>query len=252
MEKEYPKQGEIVLGKIKRVNPFSTLVSLEEYPGLEGMIHISEISSKWVKDIRKHVKVGQNVVVKVMWVDKKKGHISLSLKRVRPREKEEKLKTVRNEQRACKMLKTAANKINADEVEIKKITKMLKDGFGDIFTAFKKASESSGKELLIKRGIDKKWAEVISEIAEKSIVVKEKVVKIPIDMKCYEGEGINVIKKAIKSLDKDVSIKYISAPRYVLEMKTKDAKKADRKLRKCVEKMNAILKRHKGEVSIVK
>ena len=88
---EWPEKREIVLGTVTRVNPFSAFVSLDEYNNKEGMIHISEVAGKWVRDIRKFVKVGQKVVVMVMRVDKDKSHITLSLKRVKKYDTEKKM-----------------------------------------------------------------------------------------------------------------------------------------------------------------
>jgi translation initiation factor 2 subunit 1 len=247
---DYPTRGEIVLGRIKRVNPFSAMVELTEYRGLEGMVHISEVSTKWVKDIRTHVKIGANVVAKVMRVDEQRGHINLSIKRVRPMEKEQKMKTVKNEQRAIKMLDMAAGELKASDVEKSKLAEQVRDKFGELFAIFEHSMTGSGKTLLEKKGFEKKWIDAIAEIAEKVMEIKEKSVKLEIDMKSYAGDGVEMLKKAAKSLDKEISVKYISAPRYLLEIKSKDAKKAERKLRKSVEKMKDILGKD-GEIDII-
>jgi len=250
MEKRYPRPREIIIGRVKRVNPFSAFIILDEYDGLEGMVHISEVTNKWVKDIRTHVRVGQTVVAKVMRVDFRKGHINLSLKRVRPREKEEKLKGIKRAQKSEKMLEMAGKDIGASKEEIENIGKGLKEDFGEVFLVFEKSMTDSGKELLIKKGLGKKWVDAISVIAGKVMEIKEKTVKLSLEIKCYTGDGVEQIKKAVKDLDKDISIKYISAPQYTIEMKNKDAKKADKKLRKGVEKITESLKGI-GEVNIV-
>ena len=82
-EEKWPKRGELVIGTVVRINPFSVFIALEEYDKKEGMVHISEVAGKWVRDIRKFVKLGEKVVVEVMFVDKEKRQIGLSLKRVK-------------------------------------------------------------------------------------------------------------------------------------------------------------------------
>jgi len=57
--------------------------SLDAYGGKEGMIHISEIASGWIKNIRRHVKEGQKTVCKVLKVDENKEQIDLSMRRVK-------------------------------------------------------------------------------------------------------------------------------------------------------------------------
>ncbi|MCM8765893.1 MAG: polyribonucleotide nucleotidyltransferase [Candidatus Omnitrophica bacterium] len=71
------KIGEILSGKITRVTNFGAFCEL--YPGKEGLIHISELSHRFVKDVADVVKVGDEVKVKVIGIDEQ-GRISLSLK----------------------------------------------------------------------------------------------------------------------------------------------------------------------------
>ena len=48
----YPSKGEIVIGTVTRVLDFGAFVSLDEYEGKEGLVHISEVAPGWIKDIR--------------------------------------------------------------------------------------------------------------------------------------------------------------------------------------------------------
>jgi predicted RNA-binding protein with RPS1 domain len=84
MEK-YP-HGKIVTGKVTRVMDFGAFVELE--PALEGLIHISELSPTRVRRVIDVVKVGQDVQVMVLNVDKEQRRISLSLKAALPEEPE--------------------------------------------------------------------------------------------------------------------------------------------------------------------
>ena len=86
-----PEAGELVVGTIIRIMPYGAYAALDEYDGAEGLLHISEISSRWVKNIRDHVRERQKAVLKVLRVDREKRHIDLSLRRVNEREKREKL-----------------------------------------------------------------------------------------------------------------------------------------------------------------
>lgn len=69
--------GSIVEGKVTGVTPFGAFVSLEE--GKTGLVHISEVALEYVKEINDHVKVGDQVKVKILSIDPK-GKISLSIK----------------------------------------------------------------------------------------------------------------------------------------------------------------------------
>lgn len=71
--------GAILEGKITSITKFGAFVELSD--GKSGMIHISEVTDGFVKDINEFLKIGQTVNVKVCSMDEK-GRISLSLKQV--------------------------------------------------------------------------------------------------------------------------------------------------------------------------
>ena len=89
--------GNIVEGKITSVMPFGAFVEL---PGKQsGLVHISEVSSKYVKDINECVKKGDVVKVKIIRIDEQ-GKISLSIKQAEvKKEKAPRAAKVRNEQK---------------------------------------------------------------------------------------------------------------------------------------------------------
>jgi len=72
----------IVKGKITRITGFGAFVAVEG--GATGMIHISEVSRSYVKDIREFVTEGQEIEAAVVSQDEN-GRLSLSLKRVPPK-----------------------------------------------------------------------------------------------------------------------------------------------------------------------
>src|SRR5262249_6644438 len=83
-EKYHP--GTVVPGKVTRLMDFGAFVELE--PGLEGLIHISELAPQRVWRVSDIVKPGQEVEVAVLSVDKGSRRISLSLKAALPKEAE--------------------------------------------------------------------------------------------------------------------------------------------------------------------
>ena len=70
--------GSIVEGKITGLTDFGAFVELES--GGTGMVHISEVSNAYVKNIRDHLQEGQTVKVKVINIDEN-GRINLSIKK---------------------------------------------------------------------------------------------------------------------------------------------------------------------------
>jgi small subunit ribosomal protein S1 len=76
-EAKYAK-GSTVTGRVTRTEPFGAFVELE--PGVEGLVHISELDHRRVKRVTEVLNVGQTATVQVLEVDPSKKRISLSVK----------------------------------------------------------------------------------------------------------------------------------------------------------------------------
>ncbi|MCI6703522.1 MAG: CvfD/Ygs/GSP13 family RNA-binding post-transcriptional regulator [Bulleidia sp.] len=70
--------GEIVEGKITGIQAYGAFVALDD--DTNGLIHISEISDGYVKDITRFVRVGDTVRVKIIDIDESTNQVRLSLK----------------------------------------------------------------------------------------------------------------------------------------------------------------------------
>lgn len=87
-------QGDVIEGKVKRLTDFGAFV--EVLPGIDGLVHISQISHKRVENPKDVLTVGQEVTVKVLDVNAADERVSLSIKALEERpakaegEKEEK------------------------------------------------------------------------------------------------------------------------------------------------------------------
>jgi len=227
---EFPSQGEKVIGTVKRLNPYSAFVELDEYEGLEGMIHISEASRKWVKDIREIVKEGQKVVALVMRVEPEKGHIALSLKRLGRRDYDEKMKEFKREQKAEKMLELVGKELglNIDQA-YEDVGFPLMDIFGEMFKGFQTAL--TNPDILGKKGIPEKYVKVIKAVAEKVMELKEIEIRGMLSLVSYAPDGVELIKNILaEAAKKSIEIKYISAPKYLVSIRSKDIKTAEKRL----------------------
>ena len=72
------KVGKIVKGNITGVEKYGIFVNLDNF--YSGLIHISEVSNDFVKDINKYGEVGETIFVKVLEVDEDTNHVKLSIK----------------------------------------------------------------------------------------------------------------------------------------------------------------------------
>ena len=88
------RPGQVVKGVVTKIANFGVFVELA--PGLEGLLHISEISDHKVEKPEDVLKVGQDLDVKILRVDGDERKIGLSLKRAQWQQEEEQRETVRS------------------------------------------------------------------------------------------------------------------------------------------------------------
>ncbi|HRR27855.1 MAG TPA: 30S ribosomal protein S1, partial [Victivallales bacterium] len=89
------KVGDVVKGKITKITAFGAFVEMTRK--IDGLIHISQISTEHVKRVKDVLKIGQEVEAKVIKVDKENRRIGLSIKAMSMNISEEELKAVGEE-----------------------------------------------------------------------------------------------------------------------------------------------------------
>jgi len=78
-----PEIGEVYNGTVKTITTFGAFVEI--LPGKDGLLHISEIEWRRLKDVESVLKVGDKIDVKLIEVDSKTGKLKLSRKVLLPR-----------------------------------------------------------------------------------------------------------------------------------------------------------------------
>lgn len=78
-----PEVGEVYTGKVRNIQPFGAFIEI--LPGKDGLLHISEIDWKRTDDVEKVFKIGDEVQVKLIDIDKKTGKLKLSRKVLLPK-----------------------------------------------------------------------------------------------------------------------------------------------------------------------
>lgn len=86
------KKGSIVKGIVTGIESYGIFVSFDEY--YTGLIHISEISNKFVKNPKDIVNVGDEIEVEIIGVDDEQCHLNLSLKKFELKNKRRRKKIV--------------------------------------------------------------------------------------------------------------------------------------------------------------
>lgn len=71
------KKSDIIKATVTGVQKYGAFVNTDDY---EGLIHISEISYGYVKNVNDYLKVGDNIFVEVVDIDSDDNHLKLSIK----------------------------------------------------------------------------------------------------------------------------------------------------------------------------
>jgi S1 RNA binding domain protein len=142
--------GSKLQGKVTGITKFGAFVELPG--GSTGLVHISEVADNYVKDINDHLKVGDQVEVKVINVEKD-GKIGLSIKKAIDKPEAPQRSRSYSNSHSQRPRQSRSNDRNAPKVETfeSKMAKFLKDS-EDRLTSLKRHTESKRGGRGAKRG----------------------------------------------------------------------------------------------------
>ncbi|MCX8149926.1 MAG: translation initiation factor IF-2 subunit alpha [Candidatus Bathyarchaeota archaeon] len=251
---QWPEVGDLVIATIETVTDYGAYAKLDEYEK-RGLLHVSEISSSWIRNIRDFVRENQKVVLKVLRVDQEKGHVDLSLRRVTKREKIEKIKSWKKERKAEALLKGVAEKLKITPDEVyQKAGVLIEEKYG-LYEGLEKTA-LEGPEVLTKLGITQEVAQAFAEVAQGRIQLKMVKVKGVLEIRCMKPNGVKCIqeafanaKKTEKSKDATVKFYVIAAPKYSIEVSAENYKRAEDVLQKVGQNVVTFITKAGGQGS---
>jgi len=232
---EWPQPDEYAVAVATKVAPYGAYVTLPEYGDKEGFIHISEVSSTWVRNIRNHISENQRVIVKVLQVDTQKKHIDCSLRRVSSEAKRSKNNEWKRAQKAEKLLELVAreNETTLEDV-YEKIGWPIEDAFGEIYKGLEAASDL-GEEAFEQVEATKKLKKQVADLAKARIEIPFVEIDGEMAIQVPGINGVEVIKKALgdglthgKTHEKStIEIYTLGSPRYKLRIISPDYREAE-------------------------
>ena len=234
---EWPEVGDLVIATIESVATYGAYAKLDEY-NKQGLLHVSEISSSWIRNIRDFVREGQKAVLKVIRVDLEKGHIDLSLRRVTKRARIEKIRQWKQDRKADALLRGVAEKVGLPPEEVyEKAGALIEEQYG-LYDGFEKVAKE-GPEVLTSIGVTKDLAKAFFEVAKERIHVKTVKVKGTLEIRSITPNGVKVIqesflkaKKTEKPKDAEIRFYVKAAPKYSVEVSAENYKRAEEILHK--------------------
>ncbi len=242
-----PEVNDFVLATVKKILPFGAVCGLDEYGNAEAFAHISEVSSGWVRNIREHLKDGQKVVAKVVFIDAAKHQIDLSFKRVSEGERKRKLELVQAEKRGNKLLERAGIRVGKSLPQsMVEVGNALAQEFGSVYDAFE--SIAGGVEPT-KTKLSKQWLAALKAVAEQEIKVKRIAIRSTISLKSYAPDGVEKVKRVLHDAGAlaqegiSCTVHYVSAPHYFFDVTAADYKTGEKFLQKALAVVEAKAKK---------
>ena len=203
----------------------------------EGSIIFSEIAPGRIRNIRDYVVPKKQIICKVLKLGK--NQIELSFRRVTQKEQKELRERYNQEKSYSSIFRSVVGEEKAKKIiEEIETTEKVYD--------FIEEARLNPKvlEKLIGKTESEKILEIISKQKIKTIIVKKEI-----NLTTTKPNGLELIKNIFETI-KGVEIKYLAAGRYVLQIESEDAKKADSKLRQIIESIEKEAKKSKMEFSL--
>ncbi len=249
-----PEKNDLVICTIKEATPSSVFVTLDEYDKLEGMIHVSEITRKWVRGMKTYLKTGSKLVCQVMTVDTLKNFVNLSSRRVGPGQQRNKMQEWNNEKKANEMLEVFAKQSGSQT------SKSIYEKIGNkalakhrLLYPFLQEVSKFGELKLNELGTETQLAHDFTEFIQKRITAPKAEINANINMQSSASGGLDIIKKAVteakeiaKAKKAEIEIKYLGAPRYKFTLVANDFKLAEEAFKAIIEQMEKTLNKNEG------
>lgn len=235
-EQQYPEIESLVVVTVRHIADMGAYVSLLEYNNIEGMILLSELSRRRIRSINKLLRVGRNEVVMVLRVDKEKGYIDLSKRRVSPEDvaacedRFNKAKAVHG------VLRHTAEKRKLYLQDLyERVGWPLYRKYGHAYDAFKLALNEDALQTaddpFDEVDVPEDLKDELKTYIRRRLAPQPIKIRSEIEVSCYTHEGIDAIREALfagmalSTENTQIKIKLVAPPIYVLSTMTleKDA-----------------------------
>ena len=246
---ELPEIGEIVIATITKVSDHGAYVTLDEYDGVQGFLHISEIAPGWVRKVRRYVKENEKKVLLVKKIQAKRGEIDLSLKQISKEQRKKKLLDVKRFEKEQGILKNIQEKAELSTKQIEDIEDKLLSKYDSIYDAIIDIA-TKNKDILNNLEISEKIQTVIEDISSK-IKLPSVEIRGILELTNNKSNGIEIIKKILLDVIKDnadskIEISYIGAPKYRVSITAQEFKTAEKIIKPILEKIEKDVKKQNG------
>jgi len=203
-ENKYPEVEDVVMVNVRSIADMGAYVHLLEYNNIEGMILLSELSRRRIRSINKLIRVGRTEPVIVIRVDKDKGYIDLSKRRVSPEDVERCTEVFSKAKAVNSILRHVAALMGfKTSEELEELYKKTAWHFeaktkvrGSSYDWFKQAVLDPS--LLDECGLDENTKTILLENIQQKLTQQAVKIRADIEVACFTYEGIDAVKAALR------------------------------------------------------
>ncbi|XP_076625032.1 eukaryotic translation initiation factor 2 subunit alpha [Colletes latitarsis] len=232
-KEKYPEVEDVVMVNVRSIAEMGAYVHLLEYNNIEGMILLSELSRRRIRSINKLIRVGKTEPVVVIRVDKEKGYIDLSKRRVSAEDVEKCTERYAKAKAVNSILRHVAELLHFDSDD--QLEKLYQKTAWHFEEKYKKQKASaydffkqsvSDPSILAECGLDERTKEVLLNNIKRKLTSQAVKIRADVEVACYGYEGIDAVKAALKTglaLSTDelpIKINLIAPPLYVMTTST--------------------------------
>ncbi|XP_055595291.1 eukaryotic translation initiation factor 2 subunit 1 [Uranotaenia lowii] len=235
-KQKYPEVEDVVMVNVLSIAEMGAYVHLLEYNNIEGMILLSELSRRRIRSINKLIRVGKTEPVVVIRVDKNKGYIDLSKRRVSPEDVEKCTERFAKAKAVNSILRHVADMMKFNDEQLEELYEKTAWHFEEklktkaaAYDVFKQCV--SDPAMLDECGLEPEVKELLLSNIKRKLTSQAVKIRADIECACYGYEGIDAVKTALRAgLDMSteelpIKINLIAPPLYV--MTTSTPEKAD-------------------------
>lgn len=256
-ENQYPLVEEVVVVNVRTIAEMGAYVTLLEYDNIEGMILLSELSRRRIRSVNKLIRVNRNEVVMVLRVDREKGYIDLSKRRVDP-DSIAKCEDRYNKAKAVhRVLRQVAEKQGLILKELyRSIGWPLYKKYGHAYDAFKLCLTDQEDIFRGLPDLDPEVVAVLTDYIKKRLAPQPIKIRADVEVTCFTYEGIDAVKEsllagaALGTKDSPIKIKLIAPPMYVVTTSTLDKDLGIEALNKAIEVVTEKITEKGGKIDV--
>ena len=257
-ESPYPEVDDLVMVTVQQIADMGAYVTLNEYNNLEGMVLLSELSRRRIRSVQRLIRVGKTEVVVVLRVDREKGYIDLSKRRVSPEEVEKFEEKFNKSKAVHSIMRHVAEKLDMGLEDLyTQVGWPLYRKYGHAFEAFKLAlNEPEAVWASLPGSVNSAIRNELMQSIVRRLTPQKMKLRADVEVACFGYEGIDAVRtaltagEAVSTSEIAIKVKLVAPPLYVLLSTCMDKVRGLELMNRALDQIESTIKPLGGQLVI--